>query len=74
MESVEFFCSGRENLTSVTPENHILFALSLTSDMKVLARTRMREINKDYMKNEKKYEAEGGKLCDLQHQLRLGLK
>jgi serine/threonine protein kinase len=68
MESVELFCSGRENLTSVTPENHILFALSLTSNMKDKAIKRMKEVNNDYLKNEKKYKAEGKTLCHLQHE------
>ena len=63
MESVEFFCLG-----SVKPENHILFPLSLTSDMKQEAKRRMRKVNKDYKKNEKKYKAEGKRLCDLQHE------
>ena len=57
MESVDFFCSD-----SIKPENHILFALSLTLDMKALARTRMQRVKKDYKKNEKKYEAEGKRL------------
>ena len=52
-----FFCSD-----SIKPENHILFALSLTLDMKALARTRMQRVKKDYKKNEKKYEAEGKRL------------
>ena len=58
-----FFCSG-----SVTPENHILFALSLTSNMKKEAIKRMKEVNNDYLKNEKKYRAEGKTLCHLQHE------
>ena len=63
MESVELFFSG-----SVKPENHILFALSLPSDMKQEARTRMRKVKKDCQKNEMKYKAEGKRLCDLQHE------
>ena len=49
MESINFFCSG-----SVKPENHILFALSLTSNMKQEAKERMRRVNY-YKKNENKY-------------------
>ena len=47
---------------SVKPENHILFALSLTSDMKALARTQMQRVKKVYKKNEKKYKAERGEI------------
>jgi hypothetical protein len=44
--------SGRENLTSVTPENYVLFALSLTSNMKKEAIKRMKDVNADYLENE----------------------
>ena len=58
-----FFRSG-----SVTPQNHILFAVSLTSDMKYKAKKRiLQRIKKYYMKNEKKYNAEEMILYDLQH-------
>jgi hypothetical protein len=57
-----FFCSG-----SVTPQNLILFANSLTSDMKERAKLRMQKVKKDYEKNKKKYKAEGKRLCELQH-------
>ena len=62
MEPV-FFCSG-----SVTPENQIQFSLSFISDMKQEERKRMRQVNKDYKKNEKKYKAEAKRLCDIQHE------
>jgi len=58
-----FFCSG-----SVTPQNHILFANSLTSNMKERAKERMDKVKKNYKKNAKKYKAEGKRLCDLQHE------
>ena len=63
MESVEFFCSG-----SVKPENHSLFALNLTSNMKKEAIRQMREVNNNYKKNEMKYKAEGKTLCHIQHE------
>jgi hypothetical protein len=58
-----FFCSG-----SVTPQNHILFANSLTSNMKERAKERMDKVKKNYKKNAKKYKAERKRLCDLQHE------
>ena len=42
--SYRFFCSG-----SVVPQNHILFALSLISDMKTKVRKRMQRVKMDYM-------------------------
>ena len=56
-----FFCSG-----FVTP-NHILFANSLTSNMKEKASLRMKKVKKHYEKNKNKNKAEGKRLCDLQH-------
>ena len=36
--------------------------------MKQEAKKRMRRVNKDYKKNEKKFKAEGKRLCYLQHE------
>jgi len=60
MKPVELFCS-----CSVKPENHILFALSLTLDIKQEAKKRMQRFKLNYKENKKNYKAEGKILCDL---------